>query len=75
LCSSDEGTTTKATKPKKDLNMVAELGIMAPTPKSTTSMQIATILVIIPSIGSLLKLHYIILKLFYTLNSKALVPL
>lgn len=60
---------------KKDLNMVAELGIMAPTPKSTTSMQIATILVIIPSIGSLLKLHYIILKLFYTLNSKALIPL
>jgi hypothetical protein len=67
LCSGDEGMTTKATKPKKDLNMVVELGIMAPTLKSTTSMQIATILVIIPTIGSLLRLHYIILKLFYTL--------
>jgi hypothetical protein len=30
--------TTKATKPKKDLNMLVEFGIMAPTPKSTTLM-------------------------------------
>ncbi len=60
--------TTKATKPKNDLNMVAEFGIMAPTPKSTTSLQIATILTIIPTIASLLRLHYIIFELFYTLN-------
>jgi hypothetical protein len=48
--------------------MVAEFGIMAPTPKSTTSLQIATILTIIPTIASLLRLHYIIFELFYTLN-------
>jgi hypothetical protein len=48
--------------------MVVEFGIMAPTLKSTTSMQIATISAIIPTIGSLLRLHYIILELFYTLN-------
>lgn len=72
LCSSDERMITKATKPKKDLNMVAELGIMALTLKSTTSMQIVTILTIIPTIGSLLKLHNIIFELFNILNLKCI---
>jgi len=60
--------TIKATKLLKYLNMVVELGIMALIPKSTTSIQIVTIPAIIPTIGSLLRLHYIILELFYTLN-------
>jgi hypothetical protein len=36
--------TTKVTKPKKYLNMVVGFGIMAPTPKSTTSMQLSNMI-------------------------------
>jgi hypothetical protein len=43
---------------------------MAPTLESTTLMQIATIPTTIPIARGLLRLPYIILELFYTLNYK-----